>query len=127
MCCGMIIHDIFLKRLNEKPFKGEVHSVFKSVINIIDDDGEICSLLGSSMDMCPESIILNIEDLSILKVVPYDMVYITKAEICIQKTKISMKDLKSYSLKLPYYKSDLNSLKIPTGIDIRKVLETGVY
>lgn len=111
MCCGMIIHDIFLKRLNEKPFKGEVHSVFKSVINIIDDDGEIYSLLGSSMDMGPESIILDIEDLSILKVVPCDMVYITKEEICIQKTKISMKDLKAYSLKLPYYKSDLNSLK----------------
>ena len=98
------IHKPLWDALQEAPKRGTVHSIFDKVVNVALLDGQMVSLLSSSMDDGPYALILEEKNFSSLGIHVQDPVVLTKELVTMGPKAWILKDLRLYELSLPRYR-----------------------
>lgn len=99
---ALSIHDVLAKKISKaQKFKGKIHSKFDKAVNLKLDGGDLFSLLVSSIDKSPTSIIINLESFTNLNVGLGDSFYLDESKLVLGTEEFSLEYAIEYSLNLP--------------------------
>jgi hypothetical protein len=103
MLKGLKGHDVFLDLLSENNFKGTIHSIFHSALNIKGDDHCLYSVLSSKFEHVPYSIILDTNSPNFMALNIGDNVFLEDKIMHVGTLTISLEDIMPYTLCLPQF------------------------
>lgn len=120
MWTGISLHNEVLPILAEGSRLGKVHSVFNKVINLVNEEGCMISLLARTMDNCPISILVDIRNFEEWKVLAGEDVRFEKDKIVIGRYLLDISKADPYNLKRGVFKK--NSYLLERNLAVLKEL-----
>lgn len=111
MLIGLRMHDQFRNKLEVKTSNFKIHSVFRNVINLLDDDSHIISIVTKNVDRSPYSVIVDADDFSSYIDCIGDTVDAMTNKIYINETTIDLSTTNIYELQRGKFKKNTDTIR----------------